>query len=160
MADLTMAARRKVLALADVVVASCALAEVRPSPGAESSAPARLLSDALTTALGVWRVEASEPEGVAARCFSALCRPYRQLATTGVSAGFMQPLRAEAVAACGWLATTVALLVGGDPANRAEEAARNCLDACVRLHVYTGHLGSDVQRLLEEKVAEHRRNLM
>jgi hypothetical protein len=147
-----------VAALGDVVVASAALVALKPSPGHETGRPSRLLSDALQAALTARGTDGQEAAGAASRCFDVLVRPYRQLATTGVRAEFAPPLWEDALVAAGWLALA-AFAVAEDRTQGADEAGRNCLDACVRLHVFTGRPASHVQVAYREAVALRRKGL-
>jgi len=148
----------RLAAVADMVVDSCGLVGVKPNQGAEEGSPDRLLAQAVEAALTARTAEKEGSAAVAAHCFNLIRRPYRRRGTVGgVRAGdFLPPLVADAVIAAGWLARVVALMTG-DYGQGADEAGRNCLDACVRIHVFTGLPASQVERTYQEHLKGRRK---
>jgi hypothetical protein len=148
----------RLAAMADAVVESCGRVEVRQNEDAERSEPAHLLALAVKAALTARTSEGEDAASVAAHCFNALLRPYHRRARMGAVSlnEFLPPLVAEALLAAGWLAQTAAKLLDGDGPG-ADEAARNCLDACVRLHVFTGVPGSRVEAVYKDGLARRRK---
>jgi len=127
--------------IAIAVEASCARVGVTPETGFYD------IGRLLTSALGIARQGdgSLEAEMVARSCFERIRRDCQGVVRMGGSPTIPR-LVEEALLAIGWLAELAASL--SDPTGRQTEAAQNCVDACVRLHVFTGARGSDVLMMI------------
>jgi len=148
----------RVASVADTVVDSCGIIGVKPNASAEVGTPDNLLALAVEVALTARTVTKEDAAAVAAHCFQLIRSPYRRRATIGGVRPdqYLPPLVADAVVAAGWLARVVELMTG-DYGQGADEAGRNCLDACVRLHVFTGLPASQVERTYQEHLKGRRK---
>lgn len=144
----------KVWALADVLVLSAARAHVKPNASGESSSPERVLSDVVELAIGVRSAAMEDIEAAKEVAFSQVIYPYRRRATVCRNQALETlPLVGDVYVACGWLAEVVKEFRQPTPhLETAEEASRNVLDACVRMHVFTGRLASEVTRLMQDRI--------
>jgi hypothetical protein len=127
--------------IATAVEASCARVGVTPETGFHD------VGKLLAAALGCARRGdgGADAEVVARSCFEKIRRDCQGVIRIGGSPAFPR-LVEEALLAIGWLAELAASL--SDPTGRQTEAAQNCVDACVRLHVFTGARGSDVLMMI------------
>lgn len=147
----------RIWALADVLVLSAARAHVKPNASAESGAPERVLSDAVELAIGFRNAKTEDIEALKEIAFSQVVYPYRRRATVCRNQAVETlPLVGDVYVACGWLAEVVKEMSQPTPhLETAEEASRNVLDACVRMHVFTGRRASEVTKLMQKRIAVH-----